>query len=109
MKLKKTQSSQPKAPVKTTGFITTWIDGNDGTVTLGTIRKWLQTCDRLGIKDDTELLECLISIDIEVDEVEPIECGECTQKDVLVVTHDCPGYAPWMTPPSTKKKTKKGQ
>jgi hypothetical protein len=97
-----------RSQVTTSGFITTYLSGADGVVTFADVRHWVRTCETLGVKDDTELLECLLTVDINVTKAESIECGVCTQKDVLVSNHDCPGYSPWQKPLNKKKKSKKG-
>ena len=55
------------------------------------VREWLETVDRLGVPDDTEIEGTLhLSYDLRDNPFfERIECGGCGQKDVLITIHSC--------------------
>lgn len=61
-------------------------------VDIGAVRRWLETIDRFGISDDTQLQDCLLSVRLTGAKVIPIECAEhdgVAPKDALVVLHEC--------------------
>ena len=62
--------------------------------TLADVRKFVELADKLGVPDDTYLLDCVLSLDVPTVSVELISCGEHVPghddvNDILVYTHDC--------------------
>ncbi|CAB4153324.1 hypothetical protein UFOVP621_100 [uncultured Caudovirales phage] len=62
--------------------------------TLADIRKFIELADKLGVSDDTELLDCVLSLDVPTKAIELITCGEHVPSnedfhDILIYTHDC--------------------
>ena len=55
------------------------------------VREWLETVDRLGVPDNTEIEGTLhLSFDLRDNPyIERIECGGCGSKDVLLTVHSC--------------------
>lgn len=54
------------------------------------VREWLKAVDEAGISDDTEVEGTLhLDYDLEPNSIERIECGECSEMDVLLTVHKC--------------------
>jgi hypothetical protein len=54
------------------------------------VRQWLKAVDDAGISDDTEVEGTLhLDYDLELNNIERIECGECSAMDVLLTVHNC--------------------
>lgn len=65
-----------------------------GPATVGAVRSWLAMCDKAGLSEDTELLDCVLAVDLPVATTEFIMCGEHGADeevwDVVTMTHTCP-------------------
>lgn len=54
------------------------------------VREWLARVDRAGISDDLEIEGTLhLSYDVDLENIEWIECMECGKKDLLLTKHKC--------------------
>lgn len=54
------------------------------------VREWLAKVDAVRIPDDTEIEGTLhLAYDVELENVERIECLDCGEKDLLLTTHKC--------------------
>ena len=54
------------------------------------VREWLKAVDEAGISDNTEVEGTLhLDYDLEPNSIERIECGECSEMDVLLTVHKC--------------------
>ena len=54
------------------------------------VREWLKAIDDAGIPDDAEVEGTLhLDYDLEPNNIERIECGECSAMDVLLTLHKC--------------------
>lgn len=58
------------------------------------VRQWLAKVDSARIPDDTEIEGTLhLAYDVDLENVERIECLECGEKDLLLTTHKCSTHA----------------
>ncbi len=54
------------------------------------VREWLAKVDAARIPDDTEIEGTLhLAYDVDLENIERIECLECGEKDLLLTTHNC--------------------
>jgi hypothetical protein len=79
--------------VKLDALITIMVDSKNNRPTLGDIKAFVEMADKFKLPDNTELLDCVLSIDIPTFSAEPITCGEHVptedMQDVLVQVHRC--------------------
>ena len=63
----------------------------DRQLTVADVRKWLDRLDELDVKDSTPVDGTSLSITVDYDSIEKIECGEC------VPIHEHSGYVIWFS------------
>jgi hypothetical protein len=62
--------------------------------TLADVRRFVELADKLGVSDDTYLLDCVLSLDVPTKSIELLNCGEHLPgnddvHDIVIYTHDC--------------------
>lgn len=79
--------------VKLDALVTIVIDSKNCRPTLGDIREFLAMAEKFNLPDDTEILDCVLAVDVPAVSVDPITCEEHVptedMQDVLVQTHKC--------------------
>lgn len=74
--------------------ITTLLIDNEKNVrpTLGNIREFVDKANQFNLPDDLEMLDCVLSVEIPIKDLDVISCGEHTTDvplDIVVYTHEC--------------------
>lgn len=76
----------------TTATLYVFMDAGTGNARyVSDVREWLANIDSIGVSDDTEVEGFLhLCYDVDLRNVEKIECLECESKDdILLTTHKC--------------------
>ena len=72
--------------LKTTAHMSVYLDDRKGKVfTLGDVRRFVSKCDEFGVPDSHVMEECLLSITVFADRVEPTLDLDEQRTDVLLV------------------------
>lgn len=65
-----------------------------GPATVGAVRSWLAMCDKAGLSEQAELMDCVLCVELPVIATEFIQCGEHPGNeevwDVVTQVHGCP-------------------
>lgn len=64
-----------------------------GPATVGDLKKFIETCKKLGIPDSADLIDCVLTIEMTAVDVNLILCGEHLvddeRYDILLEMHEC--------------------
>lgn len=65
-----------------------------GPATVAAVKEWVALAEKMGVPDDKWLLDCVLSVDFDVKDVEVISCGDHLVdepvNDILVTLHEHP-------------------